>query len=760
MRRISPTPAFPLLALLGLLALGPARAESGDAVADRVLGQSRFDTFMANRVDARGLLFPKDVAIDRSVEPNRVWVADTGGSRVLGWRDLSRLVGGSAADVVIGFPDPFVHWRPATEPPSAASLFAPEGVAVDADGNLWVADTGADRVLGYDSPFEHDAVADRVLGQGGSFTGAVRCGDAAAGHLCRPGGLAVDADGALWVADTGHCRVLLYESPLAGGAPDLPEVFLGFAGSGGGEVCAAECRDRERLCLPQWLAVGASGDLLVSEPLRVREWRSPRATDLVPDRLVIERTAGCLGGPSRPDAVCVAAGVAVDEAGSVWVADAFSNRVLRFDDEDGTADAVLGQSGFAAGACNRGGRGDAASLCLPAGLALDGAGGLWVADQQNHRALRFGAPRERPAADLALGQRRFDVNAPNGLDGAGLDGPLAVAVDRSVTPPRLWVADTRNHRVLGFRDAAGFANGARADVVLGQPDLVSNGCNNGGRSAASLCSPRGLAVDGRGTVWVADHLNQRVLAFHDPFAGDRIADLVLGQRSYGSAVCAIGADGLCGPLDVAVDARGVVAVADHLRVLLFRDPLTTDRLADRVLGQRGFRQRRECHRQGVSAATLCGPTGVALSAAGDLFVADQEGHRVLGFRAPMTSDAIADAVLGQAGSFVQRECNGGDAPVDAGELCGPSDVALDAQGRLWVADTGNHRVLRFDRPWEPAAASLVLGQRGDFMASEANRGGIVDAESLAAPWGVAVGPDGDLFVADLLNNRVLAYEIP
>ncbi len=108
-------------------------------------------------------------------------------------------------------------------------------------------------------------------------------------------------------------------------------------------------------------------------------------------------------------------------------------------------------------------------------------------------------------ADLVLGQFDFAHNAPNLVDGFGLWMNLAggdyngdVAIDKSVSPNRLWVADTENNRVLGWSSLAAFSSHAPANIVIGQPDFTSNSCNEGGVSAASLCAPTGVAVDARG----------------------------------------------------------------------------------------------------------------------------------------------------------------------------------------------------------------------------------------------------------------------
>ena len=140
-------------------------------------------------------------------------------------------------------------------------------------------------------------------------------------------------------------------------------------------------------------------------------------------------------------------------------------------------------------------------------------------------------------------------------------------------------------------------------------------------------------------------------------------------------------------------------------------------------------------------------------------MADYNNNRLLRFdqAAGKANGANADGVLGQA-DFTHNGGNRGGG-VAANTLHGPTGVALDEAGRLWVADYWNHRVLRFDSAASKANganANGVLGQ-ADFTHGNNNRGGSVAANTLSYPWGVALDEAGRLWVADYNNNRVLAY---
>jgi sugar lactone lactonase YvrE len=341
--------------------------------------------------------------------------------------------------------------------PSAATLFGPRGACVTNDGALWVADTGHHRLLGWDTmPMRDGAAADRLIGQPEfSAEGRNAHREVDALTLNVPTGLCACGDG-LALADAWNHRVLIWR-------------------------------------------------------------RAPRASHVAPDL-------------------------------------------------------VLGQADCTGAAINRGtDTPDADTLYWPYGVHWDGTH-LWIADTGNRRVLCWHGMPERNGqpADLVLGQPDFrhrDENAGE-IDAASLRWPHALAFWRG----RLCVADAGNNRVLIWAKLPS-RNHAPADRMLGQRDAVSVDHNRGEYwpTARSFNMPYGLAVH-RERLLVADTANSRVLRFD--VADADVAAAVAGQAGFAdkgdNRWQVVRRDSLCWPYALTVSGDTcLIADSGNNRVLLW-----------------------------------------------------------------------------------------------------------------------------------------------------------------------------------------------
>lgn len=311
-------------------------------------------------------------------------------------------------------------------------------------------------------------------------------------------------------------------------------------------------------------------------------------------------------------------------------------------------------------------------------------------------------PKSYEAAVSVLGQSSLSAEVSSDPPTArSFDNADGVAVDP--TTGKLFVSDSENHRILRFSATAAYQTNAAAEAVLGQADFVSQQPNRGQvqPSANSLFNPSSLCCDAQGRLWVCDFNNARVLRFDaaSAKASGAPADGVIGQGDFttGTSATPLAADG-------------------------------------------GFGN----------------PAGVAVDGAGNLWVSDASIAKVLRFDDAAALGAVydgaADGFLGKvsAGEFVAATT------VD-GFGSGPGGVSLDPQGRLWVSDPTNNRVLRFDGALgtaDGAAADGVLGQvdlvSGSFTAPPS-------ASTMSNPYSVTAAPDGTVWVSDFVNNRVLGF---
>ncbi len=274
---------------------------------------------------------------------------------------------------------------------------------------------------------------------------------------------------------------------------------------------------------------------------------------------------------------------------------------------------------------------------LPTSVSSDGVR-LAVADSANNRILIFNAiPTSNGAnADVVLGQTNFTSNTP-----ATSQSLMRYPTSVTIAMGKLFVADTYNHRVLIYNSIP-TSSTANADVVLGQPDFTTHNAL-ATPTASSMLDPVSVTTDGTRLI-VTDLGNNRVLIFkHIPTTNGAAADLVIGEPDFvtnnadstaitdpSPASCCSGSSSLDYPRDAFSDGqRLIVSDSGNNRILVFNTfPTTNGAFPDAIIGQYDPIG----HLEGLTAEKLANPMGLMPLPGGGFLVADGNNRRILEFQ--------------------------------------------------------------------------------------------------------------------------------
>ena len=426
------------------------------------------------------------------------------------------------------------------------------------------------------------------------------------------------------------------------------------------------------------------------------------------------------GGPALSALLSQAEGIAVDRTGAVYVADAAGNRIRKIT-PDGIIQTAAGTG--VAGYAGDGAPATAALLNQPYGIAVDSTGNLYIADLGNARVRKVsldGTIQTVAGGGLMVAIGNAAVAAVN----TQLLQPRNVAVDPDGT---LYISDFAAHSVYRV------APGGVLTVFAGNGNAGFSG-DGSTAAAAQLKAPAGVASDGAGNVFIADSGNNRIrkvlhgvissiymVAAPTGIAINSAGTLYVASASF-FGTQSKGIAGLTPAVDVAVDSAGNAFVTENQFVRK-----VTAAGAVLLIAGSGASLYFGGDNGPASAARLHAPSGIALDAAGNWYIADAANNRI---RKITAAGAITTfAGTGDAGS------KGDFGLATQAQLNGPLSVAVDALNNVYVADTGNN-----------ALRKITAGGIISTMSSQLN-----------APSYVAVGPDQSAYVADTGNNRVVRF---
>jgi uncharacterized protein (TIGR03437 family) len=419
--------------------------------------------------------------------------------------------------------------------PATSALLSPAGVAVDSAGNLYIADY-LNNVIRRVS----DGVISIVAGNG-FFGFAGDNGPATSSQLNDPLGVAVDAAGNVYIADSYNARIReVSEGVIAtvagNGSP------YGFSGDGDPATSA-------QLNSPAGVAVDSVGDVYIADTAnnRIRKVSNGVITTVAGNGI-----AGFSGdnGPATSAELNLPSGIAVDSAGNLYIYDTYNSRIRKVSNGviatvAGGGTGGLGANGPATSAQLGLNSGYCPIVCT-GGIAVDSADDLYIADTGNNRIRRVSMGVISTIAGLGGGFFSGD-NGP--ATNAGLNEPTGIAVDSA---GNLYIADSGNNRVRKVL-------GGVITTVAGNGNYGFSG-DGGSATSAQLSLPEGVAVDSTGDFYIVDSHNVRIRK-----VSNGLITTVAGSGTQG-----FGGDNgpavnaQLNPWDVAVDSAGNVYVADGI----------------------------------------------------------------------------------------------------------------------------------------------------------------------------------------------------
>ena len=653
---------------------------------------------------AAQLKLPESVAADAA---GNIYIADSRNHRIRKVDAATGVISTIAGTGAAGFSGD-------GGPAAAARLQFPRGVAVDGAGNVYIGDMGNHRVRKVDA-----ATGNISTIAGAGVLGVIRgrrASAATAAQLHAPIGVAADAAGNLYIADSNNHRILKVDADGAV-AVIAGTGTQGFSGDGGPAAAA-------QLSRPYGVAADAAGNLYIAD----RSSHIIRKVDATAGSIATIAGARTGGGFSGDGGAASAAqfssptSLAVDDAGNLYIADSYNHRVRKVDAASGNISTIAGTG--TQGFSGDGGPAAAAQLSFPYGTAVDGAGNLYIADKENQRIRKV---------DAAGNISTFAGSGTTGDGGAASAAQLRQA--RSVAADaagNLYIAG--HHRIRRVDAASG-----NISTIAGTGEAGFGG-DGGPAAAAQLNFPHHLSADGAGNVYIADRNNHRIRKV-DAASGN--ISTIAGTGEYG-----FGGDGgppaaaaqLRAPSDAVPDAAGNLYIADRVNQRIRKVDAASGNISTIAgTGEAGFGG----DGGPATAAQLNFPNSAALDGAGNVYIADRENHRIR--RVDAASGEISTvAGTGEAGF------SGDGGPAAAAQLRVPRDAAVDAAGNLYIADTDNRRIRKVDAATGNISTIAGSGNPVDGIGD----GCAATAAQLSRPYGVAVDGAGNVYIADSLSDRI------
>lgn len=598
---------------------------------------------------------------------------------------------------------------------ATARFNGPLGLALDGAGALFVSEYSNHTIRKVDVSTGAVTTLAGTAGVPGSMDGP-----GAAARFNNPYGLAVDGAGALYVVDSRNHAIR--KVVLSTGAVTTIAGTAGMSGSFDGKGPMAQFKD------PAGIAADRAGALYVTDT------NNQTVRKVVLSTGDVTTLAGAVGMPGNTDGAGATArfnypyGIAMDGSGTLYVADYSGHTVRKVMVDTGAVTTLVGKAGIAG---STDGTGTTATFNGPNGLATDGAGTLYSADRNSHTARKIVLATATVSTLAGTAGVQTAIATGGSADGVGgavrFKNPYGVVAGDADT---LYVADTYNHTIR------------KVDVRTGAVTTLAGaagaaGTMDGQGAAARFNLPSALTADGSGSLYVTDYGSQTIRKVD---LGSGTVTTIAGTMGMAGNADGVGAVARFDrPQGIAADRAGALFVADTGNHTIRRVEVSTGAVTT-LAGAAGI--------AGITdgsgtSARFNNPYGVALDAVGTLYIADYGNHAMRKLTVGPREVTTISGVAGIAGSA--------DGVGTTARFNGPTGIAFDGAGSLYIADSGNRTIRKLNLG--DGSVSTVVGTAG----AAGVRLGTLPGR-LNDARGVTVSPAGQLFIAESAENAILRVQ--
>ena len=574
-----------------------------------------------------------------------------------------------------------------------------DGIATDPRGNIYISHRSQNRIRKLSPNGTITTIAGNgIAGFSGDGVPALKS------SLNFPAGLAFDK-GNLYVADRNNHRIRKIDSK---------GIISTVAGTGIPECCNDNGLAVEaHLHFPSDIDVDTEGNLYISDR------SNNRIRKVNPDGIIT--TIAGLGkpgyggdfGPADQALLKYPFGVSHDNKGNFYIADRGNNRVRKID-QRGIITTIAGDGTHSFGGDY--GPANQSSLAFPTDVIVDSLGMVYIADRNNNRVRKID---RLGVITTLMGLSQTEFNGDNEISAeTTLHLPFALALNGE---DRLLVVDRNHFRVREVR-----LQSNQVETIAGNGTFLFRG-DGGPGGGATLDAPSGIAVDSKGNVLFADRLHQRIRRV----GSNGILETVIGNGKQGN-------EG---------NGRPGIEATLHLPEVLVMDRedniYLTQRTGNAWIIRKSNAEGIITHFAGNGRQGNTGDGGPAIEASfhtisdiaadgsGNIFIADSINRNIRKVDKNGVISTIAEANLEELGTEVH-----------------PNGIVVDKVGSIFFSDSGSSKVYKINTN---GAITLIAGT-GDF--GDHGDGGLALEAGLRSPGGLAIGPEGFLYIAEQTTHRI------